>query len=201
MQKILTKGGAADVPCGGCVGCCSSSKFIHIGPKEKRTLSRIPKNFLFPAPLLPKGTMLLGYDAKGRCPMLADGKCSIYQDRPRTCRIYDCRVFAAAGVKPEDDGKGLIRKQARRWRFTYPEKRDRDLHAAVKAAARFIQSHPLCFPEGKAPSAARIAVLAVKAYEVFVRCRESSAKAAPPTEKNAAGAIVEALKNISDKMR
>jgi uncharacterized protein len=114
MREILTEGGAADVPCGGCVGCCASSKFIHIGPREKRTLSRIPKKFLFPAPLLPKGTMLLGYDEKGRCPMLVRGKCTIYEYRPHTCRTYDCRVFSAAGVEPEDDEKGLIRKQVRR---------------------------------------------------------------------------------------
>ena len=36
----------------------------------------------------------MGYDERGHCPMLVDGDCSIYEHRPRTCRTYDCRVFA-----------------------------------------------------------------------------------------------------------
>src|ERR1700675_3707326 len=74
--------GSASVPCGECVACFTSFYFIHIGPEESQTLNRIPKELLFPAPGLPKGHVLLGYDEKGRCPMLVDGKCSIYEHRP-----------------------------------------------------------------------------------------------------------------------
>ena len=31
------------------------------------------------------------------------GGCSIYDHRPRTCRTFDCRVFAAAGVAVDAD--------------------------------------------------------------------------------------------------
>jgi hypothetical protein len=65
----------ADVPCGTCNACCKSSYFIHIAPEELRALRRIPKALLFKAPGLPSGNVLMGYDEKGRCPMLIDGRC------------------------------------------------------------------------------------------------------------------------------
>ena len=43
----------------------------------------------------------MGFDERGRCPMLTDAGCSIYAHRPRTCRTFDCRVFTAAGLSPE----------------------------------------------------------------------------------------------------
>ena len=65
---------------------------------------------------MPEGHLLLGFDEHGRCPMLVRGACSIYESRPRTCRTYDCRVFAAAGVTPDEQPD--IAAQVRRWRFS-----------------------------------------------------------------------------------
>ncbi|MFI5042361.1 MAG: YkgJ family cysteine cluster protein, partial [Acidimicrobiales bacterium] len=79
----------SEVPCGGCTACCTSSQFVHIAPDETDTLSHIPAELLFRAPLLPPGHVVLGYDERGRCPMLVDARCSIYEHRPRTCRTYD----------------------------------------------------------------------------------------------------------------
>lgn len=168
-REILVSENGADVPCGDCVGCCASSQFIHIRPHETQTLSRISKKLLFPAPLLPKGTMLLGYDDKGRCPMLIRGRCSIYEHRPLTCRAYDCRIFCAVGIAADDDDKGLINKRVRRWRFKYPTKSDKALHAMVKAVAKFLKAHSHCFPEGQLPSkASQLAVAAIKVYDIFL---------------------------------
>ena len=94
-----------------------------------------------------RGTLLMGYDGTGRCPMLGGGRCSIYEDRPRTCRTYDCRVFAAAGIAADRDP---ITRQARRWEFGHPTRQDRDEHAAVRAAARFLRERAECFPAGRA---------------------------------------------------
>ena len=85
----------AEVPCGSCVACCRSSMFIQIEPDEKRTIARIPRELLFPAPGRPKGHWVMGYDEAWRCPMLVEERCSIYEDPPRTCRMFDCRVMAA----------------------------------------------------------------------------------------------------------
>ena len=101
------------MPCNGCTACCTSSQFVHIGPDETDTLAHIPAELLFPAPLRPRGHVLMGYDERGHCPMLIDNRCSIYEHRPQTCRTYDCRVFPAAGVELEDEDKVLIAR-------TYP---------------------------------------------------------------------------------
>jgi uncharacterized protein len=162
----LLEDSGADVPCGGCTACCTSSYFIHVGPDETRTLARIPGELLFAAPDLPKGNVLMGYDGNGRCPMLTDGACSIYEQRPLTCRNYDCRVYAAAGIDADRD---LISRRARRWAFGYPAGEDREQHAAVRAAARFVREHAECFPGGAVPGdPAQVAILAIKVYEIFL---------------------------------
>ncbi|MGP3372709.1 YkgJ family cysteine cluster protein, partial [Escherichia coli] len=92
---------SGDVPCGECVGCCTSSKFILVRPTDAEAKSVIPNELLFPVPGLPEGFLLMGYDENGHCPMFKDGKCSIYSARPETCRQYDCRVLAATGASPE----------------------------------------------------------------------------------------------------
>lgn len=160
---------AAVVPCGGCTACCRSSQFVHIGPDETGTLSRIPPELLFPAPGLPDGHVVLGYDERGHCPMLIDDRCSIYEHRPRTCRTYDCRVFPAAGLVPEGDAKVLIARQAQRWQFAYPAPADRRRHDAVRSAAMFLAEHADLVPGGAAAaSATRLAVLAVEIHDLFL---------------------------------
>jgi Fe-S-cluster containining protein len=158
----------ADVPCGTCTACCTSSQFVHIGPDERDTLSRIPKALLFPAPGLPKGHVVMGYDERGHCPMFVDGACSIYDHRPRTCRTYDCRVFPATGLEPDHDGRAKIAAQVRRWRFDFPEPEDEALHAAVRAAAAYLRANAHLLP-GLVPSnSTQLAFLAVGIRERFL---------------------------------
>src|SRR5664280_2734605 len=111
ILQVLRKGETSDVPCGSCTACCTSSQFIHIAPDEVDALAVIPGELLFPAPRLPAGHVLMGYDERGHCPMLIDGACSIYEHRPRTCRTYDCRVFATSGLELEDPAKSEIHDQ------------------------------------------------------------------------------------------
>jgi len=68
MRVALQRGGEADVPCGGCSACCTTSHFVHVRPDESRSLARIPRELLFPATGLPAGNVLMGYDEQGRCP-------------------------------------------------------------------------------------------------------------------------------------
>jgi Fe-S-cluster containining protein len=135
MQAALRGEVDAEVPCGGCTACCTASQFIHIGPDETDTLAHIPAGLLVPAPRLPRGHVVLGYDERGHCPMLVDGRCSIYEHRPRTCRTYDCRIFPAAGLEIAGEDKAGIARQARRWRFSHPTPGDEAEHDAVRAAA------------------------------------------------------------------
>jgi hypothetical protein len=101
--------------------------------------------------------------------MLHSGKCSIYRDRPQTCLDYDCRIFAAAGIDAGGVDKAVINRRVRQWRFSYPSETDKRVHAAVLAAAEFIQKKRACFGAGRVPTAPTgIAVLAIKAHAVFL---------------------------------
>ena len=149
MRAALRGERAAEVPCDACTACCTSSQFVHVEPDESDALAHIPRQFLFPAPGLPRGHLVMGYDERGHCPMLVDRTCSIYEHRPRTCRSYDCRIFPATGIEPD---KEPIAAQARRWEFTYPTGEDRLRHEALRAAAGFVR--------GRSPT--EIAVRAVQ---------------------------------------
>jgi hypothetical protein len=167
MRTALRHEADADVACGDCCACCATAHFVHVGPDEEDALAHIPQELTFPAPGLPPGHLVLGYERRGRCPMLhEDGRCTIYAHRPLTCRTYDCRVFAAAGI---DADREDITRRARRWRFACPTPRDRDELAAVRAAARFVRDNAAAFPGGRVPEdPGQFAVLAVKVAGVFL---------------------------------
>jgi Fe-S-cluster containining protein len=183
IQGALRGERASDVPCDGCTACCTSSQFVHIAPDETDTLAHVPAELLFAAPGLPRGHVLLGYDERGHCPMLVDGRCSIYEHRPRTCRTYDCRVFAATGLSIDDDDKVSIARRAERWEFSFPTPADRTQHDAVVAAATFLREHG----EQLAPTAntTQLAGMAIDAHDAFLRRDESTGEitvVAPDTE-------------------
>ena len=167
MRAALRSEGVADVPCAGCTACCRASQFIPIGPHEHDTLEHIPAELLFPAPNLPPGHLVLGYDGRGHCPMLVDNRCSIYPHRPKTCRTYDCRLFAATGVSVDGDDppKAEIAARVRRWRFGFPTPADRAEGDAARAAAAWLERHPA----GTAPrTATQRAVMAIEVLDAFI---------------------------------
>ncbi|HMC38961.1 MAG TPA: YkgJ family cysteine cluster protein [Acidimicrobiales bacterium] len=132
FRRALDEGGATDVPCEGCTACCRSGQFVLIERDEAAALGRIPPRLLVPAPGREDGAMVMGYDERGRCPMLGDVGCSIYTERPRTCRTYDCRVFAAAGIVPE---QAPVAEAVARWGFTDPPERTAVREKAAAAVA------------------------------------------------------------------
>jgi Fe-S-cluster containining protein len=159
----------SDVPCNGCTACCTSYQFVHIEADEVDTLAHIPSELLFPAPRLPIGNVLMGYDKHGHCPMLVDQKCTIYEHRPRTCRTYDCRIFPATGVELEGGEYVAITRRTKRWRFEFPEEVDRAEYDAVRAAAEFVRDRVSEHPDGGGPvNPIRHAVLALEMHERFL---------------------------------
>jgi Fe-S-cluster containining protein len=137
MRRALRGEADSDVPCNGCTACCTSSQFVHIAPDETDALAHIPAELLFPAPKLPNGNVVMGYDENGHCPMLVNGACSIYEHRPRTCRTYDCRVFAVTAIDLDEHEKPAIAERVRRWRFTYETDEDRALRDTVGSITRY----------------------------------------------------------------
>jgi Fe-S-cluster containining protein len=169
MQRALRGGAGSDVPCAGCTACCTSFQFVHVEPDEADAIAHIPAELLFAAPHRPPGHLVMGYDRDGRCPMLGDGGCTIYAHRPRTCRMYDCRVFAATGVEPDGDDKAAIRARVRQWRFAVRDEADAVVGQGLRAAAAYLREHPEVLPDAAgAAGPTALAVLAVDALPAFV---------------------------------
>lgn len=167
IEAALSSDKGTDVPCGDCVGCCTSSLFIHIGPNERDTLDRIPKALLFPAPRMPKGHVLMGYGSNGHCPMFLNGRCSIYQHRPNTCRTFDCRVFPATGVTPDPERR-IIADRATRWEFEFSDNDENNMRAC-QLAAEFLRTREAELPAGTVPrNPSQISALAIRLRRSFI---------------------------------
>lgn len=168
-QQALSEGDAVDVPCDTCTACCQSRYFVHIGPDETETLQAIPAELLVPAPRQREGHMMLGYDESGTCPMLENGRCTIYTQRPRTCRQYDCRVFAAAGLQAGGDDKAAVNEQVHRWRFDEINSDDVEQRLAVASAARYLMENQQSLPGGSGlANPIQLALSAIKIHHLFL---------------------------------
>ncbi len=166
ITRAIRDHGHSDVPCGDCTACCRGAYFITLRPEDEAARARIPEDLLFPAPGAPAGHFLLGYDERGRCPMLRRDACAIYQDRPGTCRTYDCRIFAATGIAEPGRAKAGIMARAARWRFSYACEADRAAHETLKRGARFLLEAPEL--EALLPgNATHLAMLAIQLQPVF----------------------------------
>ena len=113
-----------------------------------------------------RATCCSGFTENGACPVLIDGRCTIYEDRPLVCRTYDCRMYAATGVEPD---RADIAAQVRRWRFELPGRRG---PRAAGGGARGRPLHPrgaarACRARRRGEQPIRVATLAVaRAREV-----------------------------------
>ncbi|HTU57246.1 MAG TPA: YkgJ family cysteine cluster protein, partial [Polyangiales bacterium] len=130
---------SSDVPCGECNACCKASYFIPIHSRERETIALIPASRLTRAANDNEPKWALEQSCGGRCPMLIDDACSIYAERPRACRRYDCRVFVATGVALGSGPRAAVNERVWRWRFDYPSALDVASQSAVLAAVAFLQ--------------------------------------------------------------
>jgi uncharacterized protein len=119
--------------------------------------------------------VLMGYDDKGQCPMFVDNQCSIYEDRPQTCRDYDCRVFAATGIAVEREIQPEIAQRVAAWEFSYESEGGSEEHRLLKEAAAFLSANRDLFPQGSLPSyPVQLAALAVRVYRLFAELKAKS---------------------------
>lgn len=170
--RVLRGEAEADVPCGSCTGCCTSAYYVRIRPRDRLAVAGIPPAYFVRAEGMPADEALMGWRQDGTCPALDDGRCTIYAQRPLTCRDYDCRVFVPAGLAAGDEHKRVINERIRAWRFTFENEAARLAFDAIRRTATFIRDKRHRFPqEGRGiPTAPTgIAVLAMKSHEVFLR--------------------------------
>jgi Fe-S-cluster containining protein len=172
MRGVLRGDHDADVPCGNCVGCCVSSYPILLRLRDKLARDQVPQERLI-GPARCGERWLMGYRDDGSCPFLLEHRCSIYTDRPQTCRDYDCRIYAAAGIMP-DGNRPAIAERVKAWQFIYCSSQERREADAVARAAQFIRANQALFPPGmRAGSATAAAVLAIKTFPMFLSADES----------------------------
>jgi uncharacterized protein len=160
----------SEVPCGDCRGCCISGYSVQVRLHDEGARALIPAELLVGAPGFAQGDLTMAARPDGACPMLRSNECSIYASRPQTCRDYDCRVFAAAGVEPGGPDKVVINRRVRQWLFSYPTESDQKAHHAVIATAAFIRAKRSSFPGQRAPiGLSGVSVLACESYSVFLQ--------------------------------
>ncbi len=165
QRRQLRDNQAADVPCGSCNACCRSAYFIQVHGSEQAALAHIPAALLVPAPGQ-DNTWVLGFDETGCCPMLVDGRCSIYQHRPHTCRTYDCRIFCAAGQPAGGAEKSAVNTRVAAWQFSYRDRQARQQHQAAQTAARYLLARAQDFPAHTA-NPTQLALSALRLVELF----------------------------------
>ena len=158
VQQGMRSGDGNDVPCGGCVACCTSGQLVPVDDDERGGLP--PHAVVDTA----EGAVLARTD-EGACLSLADGRCTVYETRPRACRIYDCRIFAATGLEPEED-KPAIREQAKRWRFRVATDEDRRRSEAVRATVVMLRMQQV---GGRPTSTTQLAARAVLHHDELLQ--------------------------------
>jgi Fe-S-cluster containining protein len=198
MSAALEDGSESSVPCGSCNACCKGAYFIHIRPEETATLAAIPQPLLFPAPGRPDGHRLLGFDENGHCPMLIGEACSVYRERPATCRTYDCRIFAATGIAEPGSEKAAIMSRARRWKFSYRDELSREKHAALVAGARYLASGASGFGVQLPVSVTQLAMLAVRAHAALLDCQRTTDGDFSSADGAAIGRLQRTIADLTD---
>lgn len=74
------------LPCESCTACCRGPmRAVVIHPDENHARWETK-------PLGDLGYRILANEENGDCVYITDAGCSIWDDRPRDCRRYDCRV-------------------------------------------------------------------------------------------------------------
>ena len=82
------------VPCGSCTACCETGRVVLYPPYDN------PATFAHHREV--NGALVLERHPDGHCLYLHEGQCLIYERRPMTCRLFDCRALLIADVmKPE----------------------------------------------------------------------------------------------------
>jgi Fe-S-cluster containining protein len=95
LTSITSDEPQENVPCGTCTLCCEKLS-PHLTPEEVASglyplsLIQPSKEQLLVNPNV--GPIVTLYRKKeGGCGMFIDGKCTIYEYRPNSCRQFDCR--------------------------------------------------------------------------------------------------------------
>lgn len=187
----------SEVPCGDCNACCRASYFVYIRPEEHSALRRIPPVHLQKAPPPYPAGFVMDHDEAGCCPMLHDGSCSIYDERPQTCRNYDCRAFAAAGLRFGPGPRANVDRRVGQWSFDYGSEFERSRHHAVCAAATFLKARRAMLPAGVVPlDPGELARAAIAVHGLFVEMHGTAFSVTPASDAELIAAVLRRLERL-----
>ena len=79
--------------CADCHACCRSGYVIGLSTAEAKQIAHTVID----------GHAVLMPDKDGVCPHFIDNKCTVYKVRPQSCRSFDCRDLAFAGLLVNED--------------------------------------------------------------------------------------------------
>lgn len=99
-ELLAACGSPSDVPCNGCTACCRSVVAIRPDLGDNPADYQCAMNVDVSAPNR-LATFSLDRKPDGSCYALRNGKCTIWEKRPVTCRVFDCRRIFALYSKAE----------------------------------------------------------------------------------------------------
>ncbi len=127
FHKGIEKG-EVTVPCGTCDACCRDFDEIFLtdeeAPKYEHIICEEGKNAGRP-------TLARKDD---HCHYLTEEGCSVYKDRPKNCRQFDCRALAHCGVFPMDFPR--VNAAVQHWEPTFKTEEEKVLGMSLRLAAR-----------------------------------------------------------------
>lgn len=97
------------VPCGECTACCRKPGLVvNLWPGEEQKYPEAVWNNALTSWMLPKRD-------NGECIYLTEGRCSIYQNRPLACRMFDCRKYLVGMPIHAKKQLPLVQETMQRW--------------------------------------------------------------------------------------
>lgn len=151
LKQQHSRGGsiAADVPCGDCNACChETSVFLEPDEVDKyRNVEEVGEGG--------RSRPRLERNEDQSCVYLDDeGACSIYENRPRLCRNFDCRPLAFCGIRVEHKEK--LNQGLDHWDLSPRSSEDREVLLALDLCRRLFSE---CGLQGDVASAMFFAML------------------------------------------
>jgi hypothetical protein len=126
-MRTARTGETASVPCAGCTLCCRAPRLYATLTDEERKQ--------FPDAVYDDGIQRwrLPKRQDGSCSYLVDNRCSAYERRPHSCRVYDCRDQILMNIAMDDDPYTLESMQ--QWdNLSMPTHEDRITSLAIQFA-------------------------------------------------------------------
>jgi hypothetical protein len=125
--------GSANVPCNGCTACCRDPNlFVDVTDEEAKRLKVHQDTNMDQREYKNGVAWVLDRNEKGECVYLIDNRCSIYSERPKSCRQYDCRVHLLGF--PVDPTQTVVNQEGvLQWsQFSQPTTEDKVAGLAIR---------------------------------------------------------------------